>query len=343
MAKSLTARDELGYLRFRQLNSFGGPLGRRTKTYRSESEAMPVPTLDGWFESVYAVTYEAGCRPRTLEEYRVSLGKWKAFTDDPPLDAIDSLMLGRFKAWLLESEQLARATVNKHLRHVHAILGKAGPPGPGNRDAAGLIATSPWTKPLKELERLPRSVESDVLGSIYQASRFAHYPELEDIKAADWWRALMVLAYTSGFRRGALMSLVWSQVDVANREFRIAAEDDKCGRERRKPLHRLAVVHLVKIRTADGRVFPWPHSMTTFYRQWHRIQIKADIERADHIKLHDLKRTCGSIAAELGSAFAVQKLLDHGSVRTSQLYVNPTKELRGVVDAFPIPAAFEET
>lgn len=301
---------------------------------------MPLPTLTGWFETVFACTYEAGCRPRTLEEYRTTMDKWARFSNDPPLDEIDALMLGRFKAWLLDREQLARATVNKHLRHVHAVLGKAGPPGPGNRDAAGVIASSPWTKPLKEFARLPRVVGGEVLGAIYQASRFAHYPQAPPVEAAAWWRALLVVAYTTGFRRQALLALQWPQVDLAGRELRIEAEDDKCGRERRKPLHAAALRHLVRIRVGDGAVFPWPHSMRTFYRQWHAIQNKAGIDPEKHIKLHDLKRTCGSVAAGQGSAFAVQHLLDHASVSTSQLYVNPVEELRRVVDAFPMPAAF---
>ena len=114
------------------------------------------------------------------------------------------------------------------------------------------------------------------------------------------------------------------------------------GRERLKPLHAVAVRHLVKIRTGRGPVFPWPYSEATWYRQWHRIQTKAGLDVEEHIKLHDLKRTAGTIAAEHGSAFAVQKLLDHSSIRTAEWYVNPSDELRGVMDAFPVPGAFEE-
>ncbi len=304
---------------------------------------MSVPSLGEWFEAVFVRSFQAGNRPRTLKEYRLTNRKWKRNTGDPPMDQIDSLMLGEFKAWLFDDEKLARPTVNKHLRHVHCILGKAGPPGPGNRDAVGIVPTAPWTKPLKEFRRLPRRTTPEVLEVIYKAARFANYPALDHMAAADWWRALIVLAYTSGYRHGALMGLRWSEVDLARKEIRVEAESDKCGRERIKPLHAVAIRHLVRIRIGQGPVFPWHYSEATWYRQWHRIQTKAGLDREEHVKLHDLKRTAGSIAAEHGSAFAVQRLLDHSSIRTAEWYVNPMDELRGVVDAFPIPAAFEET
>ena len=85
---------------------------------------MPLPSLSEWFESVFVGSFQVGNQPRTLKEYRVTLGKWKRKTSDPPMDVIDSLMLGEFKGWLLDVEKLARATVNKHVRHVHTILGR---------------------------------------------------------------------------------------------------------------------------------------------------------------------------------------------------------------------------
>jgi site-specific recombinase XerD len=88
-------------------------------------------------------------------------------------------------------------------------------------------------------------------------------------------------------------------------------------------------------------VFPWPHCERAFYRQWHRIQDHAGI--SPHLKVHDLKRACGTrYAASGASAWVVQRRLDHSSIATSAHYINASREEREAVDRLAVPAAFLE-
>jgi integrase len=232
---------------------------------------------------------------------------------------------------------LARATANKHLGALNAIFRKIGPPGYKNLDALGLLERAPWLKPLKEPRRLPRAVAVAELGAIYAACAIATKPAAPAIDPAAWWRALVAVAAIAGLRREALLGLRWADCDLAGRTLRVPAEIDKCRQERSKPIPAAVCQHLMRIRTAAERVFAWPHSLASLYRQWWAIQKAAGIARADRLRLHDLKRFAGTFWAAHASPWAVQQILDHSSLATSAHYVNPRDELRAVADRLPLP------
>jgi integrase len=311
-------------------------------------------TLRSYFERFHARLFLADARPATFQQYRYSLNKWERLTSNPVLLDVGNQTLAEFKAALV-GLAMSASTVNKHLRHVQAMLNKAGPSGPHNRDALGLIAACPWTKTLRTPRPRPRAITADVLRRVYEACKFALLParvgavgerdlfgdlvEQPELGfACDWWRALIVCAYNLGLRRSTLLSLIWSDVDVGLRVVSVLAENDKCGEHRVKPLNDFVVRHLLVIRLVHGdRVFAWPHTERTFYRQWHAILDGADVPTAEHFGLHDLKRTCGSVLARTASPWAVQKMLDHASIETSKHYVDATAELRSAVDSMPQP------
>jgi integrase len=87
-------------------------------------------------------------------------------------------------------------------------------------------------------------------------------------------------------------------------------------------------------------IFHFPASESTFYRQWWAIQEAAGISEDRWIKLHDLKRACGTRFAKIASPWVVQQRMDHSSITTSQAYINATDEEHEAVDRLPLPAAF---
>jgi integrase len=337
---------------------------------RQRKEAAEM-TLRTYFERIHAPTFLSGAKPMTLKRARESLKHWERETVDPRLAEIDPETLAVFKSRLFNPagfcgrragnarqgvfafaadpppptdspRQLSRATVNLHLRQISGILSKAGPAGPTNRDALGVLRSVPWTKPLKEYRRRPKNVKDDLLDAIYRAAAAALHPHLENVLAGNWWKALIVTAVTVGYRKGAMLRLPWSCVDWEESIIRLPAEADKCWTEREKPVSRLVLQHLLRIRTASDLIFPFPESATTFYRQWRAIQTAAAIPKDRQIKLHDLKRACGTRFARIASPWVVQHRLDHASLATSQFYVNASDEEREAVDRQPLPAAFCE-
>jgi len=323
-------------------------------------------TLREFFDRVYAPGFLVEAAAQTRHGYLESLAHWQRITCDPPLCQIDGQTLAAFKAALrapgqfgrrigrpspqrmlfedLESPDgphdaatarpLAAATVNKHLRHVGAMLNKAGPAGPGNRDALGLLAAVPWTRPCRIYRRLPKQVTAAAIASVYRATGrpgVVGASPIEGVPTRDWWRAFLVVAATTGFRRGALLSLRWSWVDLPAGQIRLPAEQDKCGADRRKPLSRLAVRHLLKIRHRGPLVFPWPMTSRSWYRQWHRICAAAGLGRRELLP-HDLKRFCATELSKIASPWVVQRMCDHASLATSSYYVNPSDGLREPVE-----------
>ncbi|MDZ4782618.1 MAG: site-specific integrase [Planctomycetia bacterium] len=300
-----------------------------------------------FYYSTYEPHFLPQAAPKTLAAYREALTLWRSLTEDPPIDAVSNLTMATFRAELAKrawrGKSLSPATVNKHLAAIGAILAKAGPAGPRNRDALSLIAQVPWAKPLKLPRRRPRPSPQELLGKIYAACGVAVAPAIAGVTPAAWWRAWIVVASQVGIRRQAMLSLEWSDLDLARRTLRVRAEEDKCGVERLKPLKEVVVRHLVAIRSADARVFAWPYATwRTLYREWRRIQAAAGVRRGEWYKLHALKATCGTQVARVGGAHAVRAMLDHSSIATSELYVDATEWLREAVERAPHPVEFDQ-
>ncbi len=93
-----------------------------------------------------------GRDPKTAGSYRESLKWWRALTDDPPVDAIDSETITRFAAGLLkatwrrgcgESRPLSACSINKHKKQIRAILYRLGPDVDPRRECTGILAKAP--------------------------------------------------------------------------------------------------------------------------------------------------------------------------------------------------------
>ena len=294
-------------------------------------------TLVRFYDEYFQRLFLDDARPRTFEAYASTLKHWRAITEDPPFP-IEPATLAEFKVRL--HSVLSPATVNKHLRQLNAILAKAGQPGPGNRDALGVVMATPWTRPLREERPQPRAIADALIASIYSACKFANHPRLTWCAAQVWWQALLCLAITTGFRRGALFALKWCDIRVPERLIHVRATIDKCHVDREKPLHATAIKHLLQIKGPDDLVFPFEAGRTEWYREWHRIQDLADVDTAAHIKLHDLKRFAGTRYAATASPWVVQHMLDHSSLETSRHYVNAAEACCSAVDTFPLPGCF---
>ncbi len=292
--------------------------------------------LSTFFHETYERLFMADARPKTFYAYDQSVRLWTTITGDPELPCGQAVMAA-FKVEALK--RCAASTVNKHLRQLNAILAKCGPPGPGNRDALGIVDRVPWTKPLRTDEPAPREVEDETIDAIFNACHAARYPRRLD--HAEWWQALVCFAITTGTRRAAVLATRWRDIDLAKRTARVPAAGDKCHRTRTKPLHPETINRILGIRrAADELLFPWDASEKTWYRTWDEIQDAAAIADPDRIRFHDLKRYAGTRYADAGP-WVVQKMLDHASIDTSRFYVNADTACRRAVEAFPMPNCFK--
>lgn len=282
-------------------------------------------SLRTFYERVLITLVHADASHRTIKEYRSTLAAWEKHTKNPPLKEIDSLGLANFRNTLRNTR--AAGTVNKHLRHVNHIIAKAGPPGPRNRDALGIIPGAPWAKELKTYRSIPRAVSNDAIDLMYQA-------------ADDYFQAFIVCAYNLGSRFRALIHLEAVDVDLAAARAYFKPEYDKRRQMRVKPLNSTVIRHLQKIEGVN--MLRWTMSLATWRRAWKRIEKKADMPKESRFTPHDLKRTCATQLRLAGADHWQRKyMLDHAqSDVTGESYVDPLHDLESVVERMPQPRSF---
>jgi integrase len=281
-------------------------------------------TLRAWWRDHFVVLFQPDVSTRTLVEYAATLNLWEMLTANPTLQAITSIDLANFRGKAIAYR--SPSTVNKHLRHLNHLFGKAGPPGPGNRDAIGLVDRTPWVKPLRTLQHLPRPASLEAIRLMYHVSD-------------NFMQDLLVVLYNTGSRITAVLNLLQSDVDVVGKSLRFRAAFDKRGVERRKPLSRYVLTRLVSRRRPAGAVFELRSSLRQFYRHWHVTQDAAGLIDEQRFTPHGLKRACATELSKIASPWAVRYMLDHAqSDVTGGHYVNPLDELRDVVERLPQPA-----
>jgi len=314
---------------------------RAASSDRTTKTAIRKATFRSFFDQWFRPEFLFQAKSGTMASYTEAIGHWERWHEEgrgeePALAAIDKRMLEEFRDWLAgrpgrKAAQLSRRTVNKTLTALVTILRYA---AEGKEALDRVPRPRPFTLP----RRLPKRVDLAALARVYQTAEYATCPIIHGVAPAAWWRAWIVVALTTGLRRGAMLSLRWDHVDLAGRSVRIEAEDDKEGCERIKGLCPEAIRHLVVIRQArDPRVFARSCSWPALWRQWLRLQRIAGVP---HLTIHDLKRACAQLFAPRVSAHVLQEILDHADVTTAQWYVSQAHEARAAMERVELPAGF---
>lgn len=133
--------------------------------------------------------------------------------------------------------------------------------------------------------------------------------------------AVKFLALT-GWRRGEMLALKWSEVDLVTRTARL--EDTKTGASLR-PLSRAACDVLRPLQRFGERVFPASvgvdKPMRGFHKIWLRVAARAGL--ASDVTPHVLRHSYASIAADLGfSELTIAALLGHKKASVTSRYAH---------------------
>lgn len=132
-------------------------------------------------------------------------------------------------------------------------------------------------------------------------------------KASDSPRLypFVLLALTTGARRGELSGLRWADVDISRRW--AIFPKTKNGDARGVPLVPAVVAELENLPRSDDRVFP--EQLT---RAWHTAMTRAGLT---NFRMHDLRHTAASILVQSGANLSeVAQLLGHKDIRMTQRY-----------------------
>jgi integrase len=151
---------------------------------------------------------------------------------------------------------------------------------------------------------------------------------------------LVVAALDTGCRRGELLKLVWSDVDLERRTIRIRAFNSKTMRERTVGVTLRLQSILDEMRAPRSKpesfVFGMPdHEWFSAKRVWTSARKAAALS---DLCFHDLRHTAASRLAQKMSLSEVGKILGHREPRTTWRYANTDEttiaRAAEVLDAF---------
>jgi integrase len=139
--------------------------------------------------------------------------------------------------------------------------------------------------------------------------------------SAAYLRPMIQLALETGMRRGELLALRWSDVELATRT--VLIRHSKNGHSRRIPLTPGAMNILASLDRHEGTVFNV--SANAFRLAWERLKRRAGIEG---LRFHDLRHEAVSRFFELGlNVPEVAMISGHRDARMLFRYTHPRPEL----------------
>jgi len=131
----------------------------------------------------------------------------------------------------------------------------------------------------------------------------------------------LVVALLTGARRGEVLAMRWTDLDLAQALWRIP--HTKAGRPHYLPLPRPVVARLRALPRLQDNPYVFPGRdgqghLVNITKAWARIRARAGLH---DVRLHDLRRTLGSwLAADGASLVLISKALNHSQVATSAIY-----------------------
>lgn len=147
----------------------------------------------------------------------------------------------------------------------------------------------------------------------------ALYPVLAPDDYGDHVTPVVLLAMNTGLRRGELLSLRWSDIDLPNRMLTVRAEQAKSGKQRHVPLNDEAHAVLVRWQsrgTNQDRVLR-VRDIKTAYKA---VLDAADIE---NFRFHDLRHHFASKLVRAGVDLnTVRELLGHADMTMTLRYAH---------------------
>jgi len=241
-----------------------------------------------------------------------------------------------------QGETVSTATINKDLRHLRAALNKA--------HRWGHLPKVPDFEFLREPRREVVYMTPEHFSAIYDACDTARMPRGLHCPPGDWWRALLMTSYMTGWRIGETLNLRRDDVDFEAGIAKLYASETKGRADAKVPLHSVVLDHLKSVMSFADRFFPWPHSRRALWTAFYRIQKAAGIAlpcpqagnhkctAACHLYgFHSQRYAFATMNAGKLSGDALQALMRHKSYSTTQRYINAARQLDEAVQTLYVP------
>lgn len=159
------------------------------------------------------------------------------------------------------------------------------------------------------------------------------------------WRAMVLMAVTTGLRANELLALEWRDVKLSQRiaiisrgEVHGVVDTPKNGESRTVPLNHELLAALAGLRHETERVFPMPPLQEPYQHAWQRLHaISRDAGIDPPISWHVLRHTYATLSLMAGVPItAVRDIMGHSTIKTTDIYSHYAKNLLGhAADMFP--------
>jgi integrase/recombinase XerC len=297
------------------------------------TDAGPRETSDGWRLDAFLASLTAASA-NTTKAYRsdvIAFVDWAGRLGLEGPEQVQRIQLRRYLAYL-NSRQYARKSIARKasaLRRYFSWLRRQGVVEPD--PAAGLSAP-------KADGRLPRVLSNDEIATLLDDPPARVADDDADVRSRD--DAVLELLYGSGLRISELCSLRPDDLDLDQRVVRVWGKGSK---QRQVPVSEPAVAAVGRWLAMGRRTLAGPETPADalfLNRRGKRLTPRDARRILDHrsptpTHPHALRHTYATHLLDGGADLrAVQELLGHSDLSTTQLYTHVSKErLRGVLDS----------
>jgi integrase/recombinase XerC len=272
----------------------------------------PEQQIDRWLDRLAS---ERHASPHTVAGYRRDLAKLLRFMQEQRLVSFDALDANRMRTFVAGEHRsgLSPKSLQRLLSSCRSLFRQL------NRE--GQLASDPLlgVRGPKVRRKLPQVLDVDEAGALVETDSGG--------KLAVRDRAMLELFYSSGLRLSELCGLRWLDLSLDDGEVRVLGKGDKT---RLVPVGRHAVAALRALgaeegTSSDSPVFRGrggaPINPRTVQLRMKTLALQQGIPK--HIHPHLLRHTFASHMLESsGDLRAVQELLGHADIATTQIYTH---------------------
>lgn len=313
-------------------------------TAPSKAKASEPMTLRALFDA-YMAQYTGRDRSRVvqLSAWRELLGErpYASITDDDVFHALDRLREAPARVYVGRDAEGKRILRGKKVRDAKGriVFGEKGRRSPAtvNRYHAALMAVFTWAikrrlaprgfeNPARKVERSPE--KNAVVRFLSDAERERL---LASCRESTWPRlyCLVLMAITTGARRGELLALTWGDVDLGRAIAHV--KSSKNDHPRALPLVPKVLAELERFASARAEACLFPSRSRLSAPRHFETSWLAALERAKihKFRFHDLRHSCASYLAQNGaSLLEIADVMGHRQLAMVRRYAHLTTDTK---------------
>ena len=288
-------------------------LKRLPELSNPEREVVPRVMLQAFFND-FRANAEHVYSPETVGVYNRAFAKFIEHVGNRALTSISARQIDSFRAQRVR--EVSPVTVNIELRTLRsafntALRWKLILENPFKEVKLCAIANvAPPYFSIREFQKLIRSIEQ------------------------DWFRNVVVVAVLTGMRRGEILNLRWSDVDLDKRVINIESTGNfrtKMGKRRIVPMNPLVLCIIEQLGTATKNEFVFTCNGRRIQDRALSLRFKRLVRRLkldDKMHFHSLRHYAGAswlVQSNVPISY-VKEILGHSYVTPTMIYAHSTTE-----------------